>query len=188
MMKAKLKKVMIVFGTACMLSVLAAGCGSGSKSDAKTEETQEAVKELNDTPSENTGGDMEESQENVTGKWQVLEPDVAAAFDADFIGQVRKIAEDSFFIVESKVKILEDGSLTSSHPSSKADIPESELIQVVFDDDTYFYVRNIYDNGERYEDVEAEFQDLTEHMTVDMKGRFEDNVFYATEIRMSKIS
>ena len=46
----------------------------------------------------------------------------------------------------------------------------------------------ICDDGENFEDVEAGFQDLKEKMSVDLKGSFKDGVFYATEIRMPKIS
>ncbi len=89
---------------------------------------------------------------------------------------------------ETKAEILEDGSLSSTPPSSDADIPDSQLIQVMFDDTTYFYMRGICDDGENFEDVEAGFQDLKEKMSVDLKGSFKDGVFYATEIRMPKIS
>ena len=46
--------------------------------------------------------------------------------------------EDSFFIVNKEVKFLEDGSLSYSSPSSNADIPDSQLIHVIFED-TNFY-------------------------------------------------
>ena len=49
-------------------------------------------------------------------------------------------------------------------------------------------MRGICDDGENFEDVEAGFQDLKEKMSVDLKGSFKDGVFYATEIRMPRIS
>ena len=36
----KQKKAIILFGTVCILNTMIAGCGSGSESTAKTEETQ----------------------------------------------------------------------------------------------------------------------------------------------------
>jgi len=187
----KLKKAMILFGTVCILNTMIAGCGSGSESAAKTEETQAeeaSPEEFNNAPRKDVDGSAEEAQENTAGKWQVLEPDVASAVDADFLGKVWKMEEDSFFIVEREVKILDDGSSVYSSPSSDADIPDSQLIKVMFDDSTYFYMRGICDDGENFEDVEAGFQDLNEKMSVDLKGSFKDGVFYATEIRMPKIS
>ena len=182
----KLKKAMIVFGTICILSTMTTGCGSGSESAVKTEENQAdeaSPEESNDAPLEGVDGSAEEHQENTSGKWQVLEPDVAAAVDADFLGKVRKIEEDSFFIVERKVKILDDGSIVYSSPSSNADIPDSQLIHVVFEEDTCFYLKDTDENEEGHGNKEAGFQDLKEHMSVEMKGSFKNDEFHATEIR-----
>lgn len=132
----KLKKAMIVFGTVCMLSIMITGCGSGSESTVKTEENQAketSPEESIDAPLEGVDGSAEEPQENTAGRWQVLEPDVAAAVDADFLGKVWKMEEDSFFIAEKKVKILDDGSLSYSSPSSNANLPDTELIHVLFE-------------------------------------------------------
>ena len=177
----KLKKIMILLGTACILNTMVTGCGSGSAAKTEENQTGEALsEELKDASlkeiDENTEG-------NTAGKWQVLDPDVAAAVDADFLGKVWKIEEDSFFIVEKKVKILDDGSLSYSSPSSNADIPDSRLIHVILEDDTRFYLKTTDGNGESYEDTKAEFQDLKVHMSVEMKGSFKNDKFYAKEIR-----
>ena len=181
----KLKKIMIVFGTVCILNMLAVGCGSNSESAAKTEENQvsEALSEELNNASKEIEGDAEEPQENTESRWQVLEPDVAAVVDADFLGKVRKIEEDSFFIVERKVKILDDGSIVYNSPSSDADIPDSQLIHVVFEEDTRFYLKDTDENEEGHGNKEAGFQDLKEHMCVEMKGSFKNDEFHATEIR-----
>ncbi|GFI03047.1 hypothetical protein AALA79_06375 [Lachnospiraceae bacterium 64-25] len=181
----KLKKAMIVFGTVCILNTMVTGCGSGSESAAKIEESQISEvlsEESNNAPKEIAGG-TEEPQENTEGRWQVLEPDVAAAVDADFLGKVWKMEENSFFIAEKKVKILDDGSLSYSSPSSNAVLPDTELIHVFFEEDTIFYMRTTDGSGENHEDKEAGFQDLKEHMSVEMKGSFKNDEFHATEIR-----
>ena len=175
---------MILFGTVCILNTMAVGCGSAIESTVKTEEAQSGEilpEEETDTLSKDNDKDKAESPENTSGKWQVLEPDIAAAVDADFLGKVWKMEEDSFFIVEKEVKILEDGSLSYSSPSSNADIPDSRLIHVIFEEDTSFLFRNV--DGENHEDKEAGFQDLKEHMSVEMKGSFVNDEFHATEIR-----
>ena len=66
-------------------------------------------------------------------------------------------------------------------PSFNADIPDSQLIHVTFEEDTSFYMRNV--DGENHEGKEAGYQDLNEHMFVEMKGSFVNDEFYATEIR-----
>ena len=81
------------------------------------------------------------------------------------------------------MKILDDGSIVYSSPSSDADIPDSWLIHVVLEEGTCFYLKNTDENeeGDGYE--EAGFQDLKEHMSVEMKGSFKNDEFHATEIR-----
>ena len=177
----KLKKIMILLGTACILNTMVTGCGSGSAAKTEENQTGEALsEELKDASlkeiDENTEG-------NTAGKWQVLDPDVAAAVDAYFLGKVWKIEEDSFFIAEKKVKVLDDGSLSYSSPSSNAVLPDSQLIHVILEDDAHFYLKTTDGNDESYEDKEAEFQDLKRHMSVEMKGSFKNDEFYATEIR-----
>lgn len=182
----KIKKIILLFGTVFLLNTMLTGCSNGSESAVQTEEKQadEALPgELNDVPLNENNENAEDSQENAAGKWQILEPDIAAAVDADFLGKVWKIEEDSFFIAEKKVKILDDGSLSYSSPSSNADLPDSQLIHVILEDDTRFYLKNNDGNGESYEDKKAEFQDLKVHMSVEMKGSFINDKFYATEIR-----
>ncbi len=181
----RLKKAMVVFGTVCILNTMVTGCGSGSESAAKTEENQisEVLSEESNDAAKEIDGDTEEPQENTEGKWQVLEPDVAAAVDADFLGKVWKIEEDSFFIVEREVKILDDGSIVYSSPSSDADIPDSKLIRVVFEEDTRFYLKDTDENEEGHGNKEAGFQDLKERMFVEMKGSFKKDEFHAAEIR-----
>ena len=182
----KLKKAILLFGTVCILNIAAVGCGSVAETAVKTEEAQSGEilpEEETDTPLKDNDKDTAESQENTSGKWQVLEPDIAAAVNADFLGKVWKIEEDSFFIVKKEVKILEDGSLSYSSPSANADIPDSLLIHVMFEEDTSFYTRNIGGDGENQEYEEAGFQDLKEYMSVEMKGSFVNDAFHATEIR-----
>lgn len=179
----KLKKAMIVFGTVCIFSTMITGCSSGSESAAKTEEIQisEVLSEDSNSASKEIDEDTEEPQENAESRWQVLEPD--AAVDADFLGKVWKIEEDSFFIAEKKVKILDDGSLSYSSPSSNADLLDTQLIHVVFEEDTRFYLKDTDENEEGHGNIEAGFQDLKEHMSVEMKGSFKNDEFHAAEIR-----
>lgn len=191
-MGTKLKKVIVVFSAACMLNALAAGCSFAPAPKPETDNVGDVLaEELNSTLPTNdaeTIAGTEKPQEAADGKWHVLDSETAAAIDADFVGEVWHIAEGAFSIVETKMQILDDGSLASSSPSSNAEIPDSLLIHVVVDDDTYFYTRTVYGNGESHEDAEAGFQDLKEHVSVEMRGVFENDVFYASEVRIIKIS
>lgn len=192
-MKPRMKKAMALFTMVCILGVLTAGCSSDSESAAETEaeNTQDSVpapapEAERPEDSEDVQGEPEEG--NSGGKWQVLDPETAAAVDADFEGEVCRMEKDSFFIVKSESMLLDDGALLASSPSSAVDVPESDQIQVVFDEDTRFYIRTIYENGERYEDSEAGFQDLEKKDSVEMKGYFENDIFHADEVRIPRIA
>ena len=73
------------------------GWGFATEPNVKTEEARSGEilpEEETDTPLKDNGKDTAESQENTSGKWQVLEPDIAAAVDADFLEKVWKIEEN----------------------------------------------------------------------------------------------
>lgn len=212
-MKIKGKKMAAALSVVCVLQFMAAGCGAAaaettkvneevaegtetsgsagvdaaldttvqgtdSAMDAKTDETDTAEGQ-SDAP---TG-----TSQTSEGRWHVFAPDVAAAVDADFEGTVRKIDAESFYIVETTVELMENGEILSAEASPEAQIPESDLIQVVFEESTRFYIRSIYANEARYEDSEAAFTDLEQNMPVELKGEFIGDIFHAKEVRMVQI-
>lgn len=188
-MKIRVRKTVVVLSAVCALGWVAAGCGSDSEPPVEVvaneiEKSEDPGAEEIDAVQGNP--DREELQEDSGERWHVLSPEVAAVVDADFIGTVWKIDEDSFYIVEDEIEIMDDGSINGSCFAPGAQIPESDLIQVVFDENTYFYIRTIYGNS--YEDVEAEFQNLETNLSVEMKGEFIDDIFHANQIRVIKVS
>lgn len=191
-MNLKRKKVTVLFCMLCMLSLAAAGCGPGSAGDeTEGSDTPKTADAAGQEPADSAEEEVEtpkESQDSPEGRWHVLDPEVAAAVDADFLGMVWKMGEDMFFIAEEQVMLDEDGSVISSHPSSGAEIPDSDLIEVVFEEDAHFYKRTIQGNGESHEDTDAGFSDLEKGSTVEMKGYFEQDVFHAEEIRIVVVS
>lgn len=207
-MKIKTTGKILLLSAGCVLSLLMSGCGaSGAQPDGGA--VKKAADEGTSQPGESnlqeeTGQAQEENQvkkeeavqeENTqessgssSGRWHVLDPEVAEAVDADFEGMVWKIDADSFYIAEAMVELMEDGTILGGCPSPDAEIPDSDLIQVVFDEDTYFYIRTIHGDGETYEDTEAGFQDLEAYVSVEMRGEFENDVFHADKIRIIKVS
>ncbi len=175
-------------GTASNPGIVVEGTDLESSRSASQSEPPEGGKDISGAPQAGNREGAENTEGGQEGRWHVLDPETAEAAGADFLGKVRKLEEDSFWIVEVQVKILEDGSMVSSSPSSDAEIPDSELIQVVFDEDTHFYVRSIFNGGESYEDSEASFKDLEEKVSVDLKGSFVNDVFHASEVQINKIA
>lgn len=200
-MKTQMKNNMKLLGAACLSGILITGCGTapatGNEPELSIPEVSTQVQPLETAPlqtesntgsSENYAAPTDAASENSASKWQVLPPETAKAVDADFIGDVWKIEDNSFSIAEVHTEILEDGSLLAASPSTETEIPDSELVPVIFDSSTHFYLRTIYDGGERYEDTEASFKDLELQMTVELKGKFDKDGFHATEIRLSKVA
>lgn len=208
-MKAGMKKVIIVSGMVFMLGLWTAGCGLNTadfpaeEKRSEAEESEEPEKqdstadadenetdknEADEIEAKQSGTETDEAQDVSTGRWHVLDPETAAAVDADFEGEVWKIDSDSFYIVETETEFSGDGTMAASSPAVGVEIPDSELIRVVFDEDTRFYTRTIYDNGARYEDAEAEFKDLKQYGSVALKGEFKNDIFCADEVRIQLVS
>lgn len=196
-MKTKMK----LLGAACLSSILISGCSSAPAADdvaeltfselstqTQTPETVPLQTENNTDSAESDAVPTDTSSANPASKWQVLSSEIAKVVDADFVGSVWKIEENSFSIAEEYIEIFEDGAISSSSPSIGVDIPDAELVPVFFDSNTHFYLRTIYDGGDRYEDTEATFHDLELYMTVELKGSFDNDGFHATEIRLSKVA
>lgn len=205
-MRNKLKKMILLLTVTSVLCLAAMGCSSdpvlgqdpepvsaeteGSTDESKDKSDAETEKNMKDPlaatePSDNGSGQTED--QNDGGKWHVLDPELAKELDADFECIVWELKESSFYAAEVHTEILEDGSLLTGSPSSESTLDDSELFQVVYDDNTHFYVRNIYDNGDRFEDTEAGPKDLEIYSDCALKGYFEDDIFYASEIRISKV-
>lgn len=205
-MRNKLKKMILLLTVTSVLCLAAMGCSSdpvpgqnpepvSAKTEGPTDESEdkpnaETEENMKDPvaaaePSDNGSGQSED--QNDGGKWHVLDPELAKELDADFECIVWELKEDSFYAAEVHTEILEDGSLLTGSPSSESTLDDSELFQVVYDDNTHFYVRNIYDNGDRFEDTEAGPKDLEIYSDCALKGYFEDDIFYASEIRISKV-
>lgn len=176
-MKYKWRKLIALFLLVCLFGVSVTGCGSspaaGNEVDAPTK--LDAPEPINDETNE------------TSGKWHVNYPDVAAAIDADFEGEVYKIETDSFFITPIETELMEDGSLITTSSSADAEIPDDDLVQVVFDKNTSFTLRDIYDGGARHEDSDASFQNIEKNVSVALKGEFQNDIFHATAIRITKV-
>lgn len=190
-MKHKWKTLFVVSLTACLFVISAVGCGSEPVAENQVSVSEPvgsadgAEPADSNTEKENTLADNTDTED--TGKWHVYDPDVAAAVDADFQGVVHRINTDSFLIAPTETTLTEDGFLMGNSYSSDAEIPDEELVQVVFDDNTVFTLRDIYDNGDRSEDSEASFEDIEKDLSIDLKGEFRGDVFHANAIRINKI-
>lgn len=200
-MKKKLQKAIQLFTIGCLSGLLATGCSispasgstdkpvvdlpaSAASDDTETAQTEQAQ---NNADTDNSHATPDTVSDDTEGKWHVYPPDVAAAVDADFEGTVWKMDTNSFYIAPGDAEILENGEILAIGASTDAEIPDSDLVQVVFDENTHFYIRTIYDGGARYDDTDAAFKDIEKDQSVSLKGSFENDIFHAAEIRISKV-
>ena len=207
-MRKKVKTKMMVLGAVCMLCMMATACGTkdgenntqeAEESSAPTQADEETENESTDPSStdsnedQNTSADStatetdntEETAESNNGRWHVVDSEIAKQIDADFEGNVKKIEGNAFFISETVTEITEDGFLMTM--SAAEDVPDSDLLKVVYDDNTRFYTRTIFNGGESYEDSESKADSLEIEDSVSLKGSIKDDVFYADEVRISKL-
>lgn len=214
--KRKLKKIIILSGTVFLLCTAMTACGSKpetnetAENDSKSSGDAKPADPISENPEGNTqdsNTDGENSQntdtpasdptanedsnqndntDNGNGRWHVLEPEIAKQVDADFEGNVEKIEENAFFISETETEILEDGTILMASSAVGTEIDDSDLLKVVYDDNTRFYTRTIYNGGESYEDNEAGVDSLELKDSVALKGIIKDDIFYADEIRIAK--
>ena len=202
--KKQIRNTIALICAVCLSGSLTTGCGASpasaddqvvelptpAASDSTAPSQPETAPDGTGDPSAQSGADPVQPDANsgeTEGRWHVFSPDVAAAVDADFAGDIRKIEGNTFYISETKNIILEYGSLSSSSVASGVTVPDSDLIPVVYDENTHFCLRTIY-NGETHEDSDASAQDLELTREVELKGSFEDDVFHASEVRILKIS
>ena len=78
-MKKKTGKTKVLLGMVCTLNLFMAGCGTTHEYTDTAQNAAALAEALSDTPSEDTDAEAEKIQESGTGRWQVLEPEVAAA-------------------------------------------------------------------------------------------------------------
>lgn len=213
-MKMKLKRAIVVLGAVCLLCITVTACTSKSETETTQENENASAHALNDADGPLATAEANDPQAADTGtdgpqdavpgpeadnpgdtqagsggnsRWHVLDPETAKAVDADLEGTVRKTDQDTFFISVDITDVFEDGSMLYSSPSSEVVVPDSDLLQVVYTDNTRFYIRNIYNNGASYEDEEATSESLEPKQSVSLKGTIEEDVFYADEVRISII-
>lgn len=170
--------------------------------DAQTTETDDSQRTASSTDNPQTMGtdtkdassdldqnsaDSQSDAPEDSGRWHVLDPETAGLIDADFEGTVQKIEQGTFYVSEDIAEVFDDGSMVSTGVSPDATVEDSDLLQVIYDDSTCFYIRTIYNGGTSYEDSEAESGDLEQYASVSLKGNIRDDIFYADEVRISKI-
>lgn len=160
-----MKKWMTFAGLLCLVCLLTCGCGDEKGGGAETPGQTENPREP-DAAGQEDGGEAPEGE-------PVLE------------GSVKELKENGFVVTENKSWKEEDGEV-SVGPGS-GDDSEFDKFSVVFDEDTVFSLRTIYDGGERYEDEKAGAEDLSEGLSVNIWGEKAGGTVKAKEVQILKV-
>lgn len=72
-------------------------------------------------------------------------------------------------ITENEIEEMEGGVVMTGPASGEGGTGFRE-VTIIYDEKTRFYIRKIYDGGERYEDTEASAGDLAKDMLVEIWG------------------
>ncbi len=199
-----MKKWMTFAGLLCLVCLLTCGCGDekggGAETSGQTENPGEpdvaGGTEEPDTARKSKEPDTaRKSKEPDTAgnPGEPKEPDAAGQEDKGeapegepvLEGSVKELKENGFVVTENKSWKEEDGEV-SVGPGS-GDDSEFDKFSVVFDEDTVFSLRTIYDGGERYEDEKAGAEDLSEGLSVNIWGEKAGGTVKAKAVQILKV-
>ncbi len=192
-MKNGLRKMTLVTGILCAMSVTLCACG-GDEPAVNQEERQTDADDLNaaaddlspELPAgDNTGGadgDAPKEQEDVQGASGAWE-DSAPALEGD----IKELQDGRLTVVESVISADDDGGAAIATPAPGADDSEFNKVTVTYDEKTLFAIKIIYNGGAEFEMEEATAQDLEKGRSVEVWGDRSTGELKATQICILKV-
>ncbi len=192
-MKNGLRKMTLVTGILCAMSVTLCACG-GDEPAVNQEERQTDADDLNaaaddlspELPAgDNTGGadgDAPKEQEDVQGASGAWE-DSAPALEGD----IKELQDGRLTVVESVISADDDGGAAIATPAPGADDSEFNKVTVTYDEKTLFAIKIIYNGGAEFEMEEATAQDLEKGRSVEVWGDRSIGELKATQICILKV-
>lgn len=198
-MKNRWKKLMIVLGTAGVMSLAVYGCSGGTAQETGQEEMSgteaRATSEDRTEARATSEGRTEEQTTSEDGTEDVQQEDSSdgeknvpeeAADIEELMGDIQRIGEGQFVVAEIYQETMDDGSELMVVDASGNE-ENMNLITVVYDDSTVFFKRTIRNGGADYEDSEAAADDLEEGLTAEMEGSYEGEIFHASRIKLIEV-
>lgn len=181
-MKKEFVKCMMGICVIGMMSLGVYGCGAGSRSEEPVPAESEALEESEKADISEESGEPESSEKNEKSE----EPGEKQE-ELSLIGEIKQIGDGQFRIVEAITGESEDGGDILAVPAVGGEVEEDDPKTIIYNKDTVFTFRTIRDGGASYEDRKGSADDLAEELLVDVKGYYEEDVFHAAEILISKV-
>ena len=158
-----------------MMSLTLYGCGDGKESpdtvvDNVYGQRAEEPEDIKEWEGEDQGG-ASAPEENTSSVPQEDE-------EADLLGDISEESEDG-----SEVMAM-------IAPAPGSDDSYFNHVTVAYDEETVFYIRKIYDNGARYEDLDASAEDLKTDALVGVWGGYGEDggTFHAVKVQINQIA
>lgn len=184
-----------IFITTVMITMLIGMTGCG-KSTEDADQAGSTVVTAEDLPVAET---LENGEEPKTENAQDAEGDgeIPASADGentfhyieenkDLYGDIWEVGEGQFSVTEIYNEKLEDGGeiMVAQAEETAGEAPK---ITVVYDENTKFVRKKIWDGGANHEEWEGTAADLKKGLTAEMNGSYEGDVFHATEILIVEV-
>ncbi len=198
------KRFIITAAMVCVVGLGLTGCMGAEKADNSTQEQGEEIPGNDNMAGEDAGNEPENADvpdaESNSKEQELPESDSGTGEDAgnkaenadapvsgqtELSGDICEIGDMQFTV--SEITITEDEEGVETMVSAAPGNDSAKLITVVYDENTVFTKRTIWDMGARYEDKEAASADLEENLTAEMKGSYEGEKFHASEVRIVEV-
>ncbi len=200
-MKNRVKKMVILTGMLCAMSLAVYGCGrENTPGSAGVGTGRENNKIPVPTPMEGTDDrdekpkptdDRDEkpkatsAEKQSGGKGKHL--DTSKIKDGEALtGEIVKTGEMQFTAREFKTEKAKGGGDVVISPGSGVEDSEYRKISVTYDHATTFFARKIWDGGAKFEDFEASSKDLGKGTRVSVWGSFEGTTLRAHIVMILK--
>ncbi len=207
--RIKGRKIIITAFVVCMIGMNLTGCMGAS--DAETGEDIPLEELENQTAEDKAGEDIpaeepeKQAAEDKTGEdIPAEEPGKQSDQDngdiqqnqeseedmePDLYGDISEISDGQFTVNEVIVETKEiNGTVVDTMASAAPGYEDMmDTITVVYDENTVFTKKTIWDGGARYEEKKASPADMEKGLTAEMKGSYEEDIFHATEILLVEV-
>lgn len=176
-MKKRAKKLILMAGILCAMSITVCACGSAEdeSSDAVvTAPAEQQTEPGNAVPEENAAGREPTAETDSTpGKWEESEPNLE--------GSIKEIQDGQLTVVEAVIEKSDDGGDIMVAPGS-GDDSDFNKVTVTYDEDTIIAIQTIRDGGASYDMSEATADSMAEGQTIRVWGTPSDNGLKAAQI------
>ena len=202
-MRNSMRKIILLLGMTCMMSLALCACGDEAEmQDLQETESEAEAEDSQDGESETDMGDSQDKEnagvtEDLERDSSQAEPpksDTELAADSwtdtapNLEGDIKDIQDGKLTVIEAILEKSDNGGDIMVSPAEGADDSGFNKITVIYDENTLFAIRKIYDGGARYEMSEGTASDLDKGQMVKVWGNYTGSELKAEQICIVKVA